>query len=94
MAPARSLEDTKVRDSRKQYPRWLTPAQAATYLGISIDAAHKRIQRRQLPGVSRRNGRVLIDRRLIDVWLEKGTDASRARLLLGHDWRQHRGGGS
>jgi excisionase family DNA binding protein len=50
--------------------RWLTPEEAAAYLGVSAGAIRKRIARGKIR-YTRMGRRLLVDRRALDVELER-----------------------
>ena len=58
---------------REPAKRWLTPAEAGAYLGISQRAVYRRIERGRIAaGAVKRSGRsVLIDRLALDRALER-----------------------
>ena len=66
--------------------RWLTTAEAAEHLRMSVDALHRLTAGRQVPHV-RQGGRLIFDVHELDKWLQEHAVADRSASNLFPDAR-------
>ena len=66
---AEKIADRVRVDSHRLYPRLLTIAQAAAYLGLQADEVERLIARRRISTV-RIDRRILLDRDYLDQWIK------------------------